>query len=300
MFKVTVLPEGRRLEARGGEKLLDLLRGSVAAPCGGQGKCGKCRVTLDGREVLACAVTVDRDMTVTLPETFDQKILTDSPELPGRIISPAEGYTLALDIGTTTLVCSLLDGSGRELAVAACPNPQAGYGADVVTRIREALDGRMEELTRLVRSALEELGLRCCREAGIKPRQVNIVSPVGNTCMRQLFLGLSPENLAKLILLVENKAINSTVAKEVFEVVFDKDIDPEAYVEEKGLKTVNDQGALRKTIEYIVETNQQSVEDYHNGKQKAIGFLVGQTMKAMQGKADPAMVNQILKEILES
>ncbi|MBQ7066701.1 MAG: Asp-tRNA(Asn)/Glu-tRNA(Gln) amidotransferase subunit GatB [Lachnospiraceae bacterium] len=110
----------------------------------------------------------------------------------------------------------------------------------------------------------------------------------------------SPENLAKLILLVENKAINSTVAKEVFEVVFDKDIDPEAYVEEKGLKTVNDQGALRKTIEYIVEANQQSVEDYHNGKQKAMGFLVGQTMKAMQGKADPAMVNRILKEILES
>ena len=85
-----------------------------------------------------------------------------------------------------------------------------------------------------------------------------------------------------------------------FEVIFDKDIDPEAYVEEKGLKTVNDQGALRKTIEYIVETNQQSVEDYHNGKQKAMGFLVGQTMKAMQGKADPAMVNRILKEILES
>lgn len=110
----------------------------------------------------------------------------------------------------------------------------------------------------------------------------------------------SPENLAKLILLVENKAINSTVAKEVFEVVFDKDIDPEAYVEKNGLKTVNDQGALRKTIEDIVEANPQSVEDYHNGKQKAIGFLVGQTMKAMQGKADPAMVNQILKEILES
>ena len=110
----------------------------------------------------------------------------------------------------------------------------------------------------------------------------------------------SPKNLAKLILLVDGKVINSTVAKEVFEVIFDKDIDPEAYVEEKGLKTVNDQGALRKTIEYIVEANQQSVEDYHNGKQKAMGFLVGQTMKAMQGKADPAMVNRILKEILES
>lgn len=109
----------------------------------------------------------------------------------------------------------------------------------------------------------------------------------------------SPENLAKLILLTDSKAINSTVAKEVFEVMFDKNIDPEAYVEEKGLKTVNDEGALRKTVEEVVAANPQSVEDYHNGKQKAIGFLVGQTMKAMQGKADPAMVNKLLKEILE-
>lgn len=195
MFKVTVLPEGRLLEARGGEKLLEVLRGSVSAPCGGQGKCGKCRVAVDGEEKLACTAAVDRDMTVTLPEIFDQKILTQSPEAsaPG-----AEGHVLAMDIGTTTLVCSLLEGSGRELAVAACPNPQAAYGADVVTRIREALEERMEELARLVRSALEELGLRCCREAGIQPQQVNIVSPVGNTCMRQLFLGLSPENLGKL------------------------------------------------------------------------------------------------------
>ena len=72
----------------------------------------------------------------------------------------------------------------------------------------------------------------------------------------------------------------------------------EKYVDEKGLKTVNDEGALRKTIEEIVAANPQSVEDYHNGKERAIGFLVGQTMKAMKGKADPGLVNQILKELL--
>ena len=65
------------------------------------------------------------------------------------------------------------------------------------------------------------------------------------------------------------------------------------------MKTVHDEGALRKTVEEVVAANPQSVEDYHNGKQKAIGFLVGQTMKAMQGKADPAMVNKLLKELLE-
>ena len=108
----------------------------------------------------------------------------------------------------------------------------------------------------------------------------------------------SPENLAKLIGLVDAKAINSSVAKEVFEIMFEQDVDPEHYVEEKGLKTVNDEGALRKTIEEVIAANPQSVEDYHNGKDRAIGFLVGQTMKAMKGKADPALVNQILKELL--
>ena len=108
----------------------------------------------------------------------------------------------------------------------------------------------------------------------------------------------SPANLAKLIALVDSKAINSSVAKEVFEVMFEKDIDPQQYVEEKGLKTVNDEGALRKTITDVINANPQSVEDYRNGKEKAIGFLVGQTMKAMKGKADPGMVNRILKELL--
>ena len=111
-------------------------------------------------------------------------------------------------------------------------------------------------------------------------------------------LSFSPENLAKLIELVDAGTINSSVAKEVFEVIFKEDIDPDKYVEEKGLKAVNDEGALRATIEEVIANNPQSVEDYHNGKEKAIGFLVGQTMKAMQGKANPGMVNKILKELL--
>lgn len=111
-------------------------------------------------------------------------------------------------------------------------------------------------------------------------------------------ISFKAESLAKLIKLQESKAINGTVAKEVFEVMFFEDIDPEKYVEEKGLKTVNDEGALRKTVEMVIANNPQSVEDYHNGKEKAIGFLVGQTMKAMQGKADPASVNKMLKELL--
>ena len=109
----------------------------------------------------------------------------------------------------------------------------------------------------------------------------------------------APENLAKLIALADKGTINSTVAKEVFEVVFTENTDPERYVKEHGLGTVSDEGALRETIEKIVEENPQSVADYQAGKKKAIGFLVGQTMKAMQGKANPGMVNQILTEILD-
>lgn len=111
-------------------------------------------------------------------------------------------------------------------------------------------------------------------------------------------LSFSPENLAKLIELTEAGTINGTVAKEVFELIFAENIDPDAYVEEQGLKTVSDEGELRATIEQIIKENPQSVEDYHNGKQKAMGFLVGQTMKATGGKANPGLVNKILKELL--
>lgn len=111
-------------------------------------------------------------------------------------------------------------------------------------------------------------------------------------------LRFSPENLAKLIVLVDNGTINRTVAKEVFEKIFAEDIDPEAYVEENGLKVVNDEGALRAVIREVIAANPQSVTDYHNGKERARGFLVGQTMRAMKGKADPAMVNRVLEELL--
>ena len=108
----------------------------------------------------------------------------------------------------------------------------------------------------------------------------------------------SPEHLADLILMVDKKEINSTVAKDVFAQMFDHDEDPVAYVEAHGLKSRNDAVELKKIVENIIAANPQSVEDYHNGKQKAIGFLVGQTMKATAGKADPGTVNQLLKQLL--
>lgn len=125
--------------------------------------------------------------------------------------------------------------------------------------------------------------LRLLKEHGMEPEDISF----------------SPENLAKLVELTEAGTINSSVAKEVFEKVFDEDIDPEAYVEEHGLKTVNDEGALREVLEKVIADNPQAVADYKGGKEKALGALVGQTMKAMKGKANPGQVNAKLREMLK-
>ncbi len=113
-------------------------------------------------------------------------------------------------------------------------------------------------------------------------------------------ISFSPKNLARLIDIIDEGKINRTMAKEVFEQIFKEDVDPDKYIEEHDMGMVSDDGALKSTIEEIVANNPQSVADYKGGKTKAMGFLVGQTMKAMKGKADPASVNKILKEILDS
>lgn len=111
-------------------------------------------------------------------------------------------------------------------------------------------------------------------------------------------LTLDPSKLAKLIALIEEGKINRTVAKEVFEQIFKADADPQTYIEEHGLSMVSDDGVLRTTIAQILKENEQSVIDYQSGKEKAFGFLVGQTMKVMKGKANPSMIHEILRELL--
>lgn len=108
----------------------------------------------------------------------------------------------------------------------------------------------------------------------------------------------SPENLAGLIELADAGTINSSVAKEVFEKIFEEDVDPKDYVEKHGLKTVNDEGALMEVLTHVIAENPKAVADFKNGKEKALGALVGQTMKAMKGKADPGLARQKLREML--
>lgn len=107
------------------------------------------------------------------------------------------------------------------------------------------------------------------------------------------------EYLAKLIALIDKGTISGTIAKKVFEKMFNSKKDPEVIVKEEGLEVVNDEGALVAVVQKILQNNPQSVADYKSGKEKAFGFLVGQAMKETRGKASPQVINKILKQELD-
>lgn len=199
---IRILPDGRVLTASDGDNLLEILRRhglGPEAPCGGHGSCGKCKVFVDGTQRLACGVTVTKDMTVSLPDPkASPSILTEGIDAAEKADPVREGLLLAFDIGTTTLVGYLLDGTGTALAASGMLNPQRSYGADVVTRIQAALAGDMPRLTAAVRQALDALTRKLCGEAGRGPEEIGTVCVVGNPCMQQLFLGISPENLVQI------------------------------------------------------------------------------------------------------
>lgn len=111
-------------------------------------------------------------------------------------------------------------------------------------------------------------------------------------------LTFSPEHLAKLIDMTDAGTVSASVAKKVFEQIFTEDVDPEKYVEENGLKTVNDESAIRDAVEKVIAENPQAVSDYKGGKEKAFGALMGQSMRALKGKADAAAVRAMLTELL--
>ena len=197
---VTILPENRTVFAPHGSNLLQILRQNDLAPdapCGGNGTCGKCKVLIDGQETLSCKATVTRDLCVVRPESGNLRVL-DSGLNAIRNIDPIHsGYLLSFDIGTTSVVCYLLDGStGKELACAGRTNPQTVFGADVISRIQAALRGQLPQLTSAIRSCMVSLTEEVCQKAAVSPTEIGVVAVVGNPAMQQLFLGISPENLA--------------------------------------------------------------------------------------------------------
>jgi aspartyl-tRNA(Asn)/glutamyl-tRNA(Gln) amidotransferase subunit B len=109
---------------------------------------------------------------------------------------------------------------------------------------------------------------------------------------------ITPDSLSSLLELIAKGTISHKMGKEVFEEMFKEGKDPEQIVKEKGLSQISDQGQLDQIIDGVIANNPKSVADFQSGKEQAIGFLVGQVMKATKGQANPGVVNTMLKERL--
>ena len=110
---------------------------------------------------------------------------------------------------------------------------------------------------------------------------------------------LQPQNLAKLIAMIDDGKISSKQAKEVVDDLMEGK-DPEEVIKEKGIEQVSDAGLIDSLVQKVIEENPQAIEDYKAGKDRAIGFLVGQVMKLSKGQANPTMVNESLKNALKN
>ena len=106
------------------------------------------------------------------------------------------------------------------------------------------------------------------------------------------------ENLAELVELIDKGTISTSIGKKVLEELFENPRSPKQIIEEKGLVQISDENQIKKVVEEILANNSQSVADYKAGKDRALGFLVGQAMKQTKGKANPKMLNEMfLKEL---
>ena len=110
---------------------------------------------------------------------------------------------------------------------------------------------------------------------------------------------ISPNYLNELVELIENKTISGKIAKDVFEIMFATSKSPKMIVKEKGLEQVTDDGAIEVFVDQVINENKDKVKEYLSGKDKLFGFFVGQVMKVSQGKANPGLVNKILKSKLK-
>ncbi len=162
------------------------------------------------------------------------------------------------------------------------------YDAAVITSERE-IAYLFENVTELCGNPKESCNIimgelmRLLSETGTLPEDMNV----------------SAQKTADLITLIIQGKINRSVGKEVFEEIFKNDVDPMEYVTQKGLLMIDDDSLVEAAVDKALSENPKSVEDYNNGKEKAFGYLVGQVMKELKGKANPQTVNRMLKEKLD-
>ncbi|MDY5880185.1 MAG: ASKHA domain-containing protein [Oscillospiraceae bacterium] len=183
------------------ETLLAALRKagfSVPAACGGRGKCGKCRVKINGVQRLACKVIPTDGDTVELPEAAAGAILTDTVSIAAPKTAQS-GIAAAVDLGTTTVAVRIYDlENAAELGTLSAWNAQAAYGGDVISRIRYTMDepDGLHELSALVRRQTEELILDALADCGRDKAELRSVFLAGNTVMQHIFAGLPVRSIA--------------------------------------------------------------------------------------------------------
>ena len=204
--------EREEIPVSGGESILNVLRAEdyrePDAPCGGQGTCKKCLVTVTGRvksvegfgerdvenaQLLACRYAPAGDLTVTLTVKEKMAVVTAGA---GNIAGGGSGLGYAVDIGTTTVAAFLYDlESGKRLGAEGGRNAQRSYGADVISRITCASEGKLPALRDAIRQQLAQLAEDLCTRTGHDKHEIQRISIAGNTVMEHLFTGLDPTNI---------------------------------------------------------------------------------------------------------
>ena len=201
---IQIIQGGRAAAAsvQPGENLLSALRRagySIPAACGGKGRCGKCRVPVNGVMRLACRTMPQDGDTVELPITSGGVVLTSTGALP-KAQPGGTGLAAAVDLGTTTAALRLFDrASGELLAEAQGWNRQASYGADVISRIQYTLENPdgLAELSRCIRGQITELLRQALGDAGRSKTEVRELVLVGNTVMQHIFDGRPVGSIAR-------------------------------------------------------------------------------------------------------
>ena len=215
----TVLFNGVSYTVEAGSRISDLppYKETAALPCGGHGKCGKCKVKAEGslsplarteeqtltpHEIaagirLACCTFIEGDATLCLAVSEGAQKIRTAGDMPEIDLRPAfSRYGAAVDIGTTTLAARLYRADGTPIAEASALNPQSAYGADVISRIEAALKGEGDALARCVREAIDSLLGRMAEAVGITPREIDGAVITGNTVMLHLLTETSVEPLS--------------------------------------------------------------------------------------------------------
>mgnify|MGYP000215952160 CR=1 FL=1 len=183
--------EKRAVQAAADMTLLEALRGAgatVEAPCGGNGTCKKCRVLVRDDEGVSYR---HEHMEVTLQKDRPMEVTTAGL---ARQWSPdwrKGGFGVSVDVGTTTVVCRLYElASGKLLSSAGNSNAQIVFGADVITRIKAADDGHLEEMRRLICDEVASLIVTLCKRTGVRREEVVSIALAGNPTMEHIAAGL--------------------------------------------------------------------------------------------------------------